>query len=428
MLRIVCVSAGTLIWIAASSLLASAQDPAVDSTADLPKGWIVSAPPGIFSEPIALKKLMNATDGVAAPDRVRGDGPYVELGNMITGAGWISVGPGYRQHLLGGRMVLEGSAAVSWKLYQVVQGSLELPHLAHDRVSLGSQVMYQDLQQVDYFGFGNDSRESAGSAYRFKNTDVLGYGTYRATSWMLVRGRAGWISKPDLLEPQGPRLTRPSTLRVFDNASAPGLTSPPTMLHGDLSVSLDWCNHAGHPTEGGLFRASIAGYSDRDQGTYSFRRYELEASQVVPLFTTKWILAVHGWEVFSDTATGREVPFFLMPSLGGQNTLRGYTDYRFHDRDMQSFNAESRWSLYTHLDLAAFYDTGKVASRAGDLDFNNMKHAYGLGLRLHNASTMLARLDVGHGTEGWHVFFKMNDPFRRTKPAFGRSSVVPFVP
>ena len=43
MLRIVCVSAGTLIWIAASSLLASAQDPAVDSTADLPKGWIVSA-------------------------------------------------------------------------------------------------------------------------------------------------------------------------------------------------------------------------------------------------------------------------------------------------------------------------------------------------------------------------------------------------
>jgi len=26
------------------------------------------------------------------------------------------------------------------------------------------------------------------------------------------------------------------------------------------------------------------------------------------------------------------------------------------------------------------------------------------------------------------VFFKMSDPFKRTTPAFGRSSVVPFVP
>ena len=95
---------------------------------------------------------------------------------------------------------------------------------------------------------------------------------------------------------------------------------------------------------------------------------------------------------------------------------------------MQSFNAESRWALFAHLDLAAFYDTGKVAARAGDLDFSHMRDAYGLGLRLHNASTMLARLDVGHSTEGWHVFFKMSDAFRRTKPAFGRSSAAPFVP
>jgi len=400
---------------------------AQDAAADLPKGWIVAAPPGFFGEPSTLRKLMNATDGIAAPDRVRADGPYVELGNMITGSGWISAGPGYRQHLFSGRAVVSGSAAVSWKAYQVVQGSFELPHLAHDHVSLGSQVMYQDLRQVDYFGFGNDSRESDGSAYRFKNIDVLGYGTYRATPWMLVSGRVGWIPTPDLLEAEGPRLTHPSTVHVFDDSSAPGLSSPPLFLHGDASVTLDFCNHVGHPTAGGVFRAAIADYSDRDGGAYSFRRYELEASHVSPLGTWRWLLALHAWEVFSDTTAGHEVPFFLMPSLGGQNTLRGYTDYRFHDRDMQVFNVESRWGLFAHLDLAAFYDTGKVAARAGDLDFSHMKHAYGVGLRLQNASSTLMRLDVGHSTEGWHVFFKLNDPFRRSKPAFGRSSVIPFV-
>src|SRR5215471_10568910 len=418
------ISAGTLLAIVVLTRAGWAQDAA----AELPKGWIVAAPPGIFQEPAALKKLMNASDGIAAPDRVRGDGFYTELGNMVTGSGWISAGPGYRQHLFDGRVAVSGSAAVSWKLYQVVQGSVELPHLAHDHVSLGGQVMRQDLRQVDYFGLGNDSRESDGSAYRFKNTDVLGYGTYRATAWMQVNGRVGWIPQPDLLEAKGPRLTLPSTVHVFDDASAPGLASPPAFVHGDLAVTLDWRNHAGRPTEGGAFRAAIAGYSDRDHGTYSFRRYELEASQVVPLFTTKWVVALHGWEVFSDTSSERQVPFYLMPSLGGGNTLRGYSDYRFHDRDMQSFNAESRWALFADLDVAAFYDTGKVASRPGDLDFHDMRHAYGVGLRLHNASTMLARLDVGHSTEGWHVFFKMNDPFRRTKPAFGRSSIAPVVP
>src|SRR5262249_18265032 len=133
-------------------------------------------------------------------------------------------------------------------------------------------------------------------------------------------------------------------------------------------------------------------------------------------------------EVFSDTQGGREVPFYLMPSLGGGNTLRGYTDYRFHDRNMQSFNAESRWALFAHLDVAAFYDAGKVGARARDLDFSDLRHAYGARLRLHNSTTTLARLDVGHSVEGWHVFFKMTDPFRRSKPAFGRPSVAPFVP
>jgi hypothetical protein len=33
------------------------------------------------------------------------------------------------------------------------------------------------------------------------------------------------------------------------------------------------------------------------------------------------------------------VPFYLLPSLGGKNTLRGYYDYRFHDRNMEVFNA-----------------------------------------------------------------------------------------
>ena len=77
------------------------------------------------------------------------------------------------------RLSVDVSAAVSWKLYNVAQASVEMPHLAHDRLTVGAQVIRQDFMQVDYFGLGNDSRVSDQSAYRFTNSDILGYATVR---------------------------------------------------------------------------------------------------------------------------------------------------------------------------------------------------------------------------------------------------------
>ncbi len=74
-----------------------------------------------------------------------------------------------------------------------------------------------------------------------------------------------------------------------------------------------------------------------------------------------------GWSVRKSNA-GHSVPFYLQPSLGGSNSLRSFTDYRFHDDNMLLANAEVRLALMTHLDLAVFADAGNVASRAGDLD------------------------------------------------------------
>jgi outer membrane protein assembly factor BamA len=293
---------------------------------------------------------------------------------------------------------------------------------------LGAQAMYQDLLQVDYFGLGIDSRKNDRSAYRLNDTDVLGYATIQATPWLSVNGRAGWMHQPNLSTATGRNVTVPNTLDLFSDSGAPGIRTQPSFLHGDVSIAADSRDHAGHPTSGGLYRAAVASYSDRDAGTFSFRRYEVEASQFVPLFTRKWVVALHGWEVFSNTSSGDVVPFYLMPSLGGQNTLRGYYDYRFHDNNMQLFNAESRWALFAHVDAAAFVDAGKVTPHAGDLDFRHLKKSYGAGLRVHNATSTLARLDVGHSPEGWRVFFKMSDPFKRSTPASGRSAVVPFVP
>ena len=394
----------------------------------LPPGWITPTPKGFVAEPTLLRKLVATSEATVGDESEPKDGLYVETGNMITGEGWISAGPGYRRRLFDDQLRIDASAAVSWNLYNTMQASIEVPHLAHDRLTLGAQAMHQDDRQIEYFGLGNSSRASDKSGYRFQNTDVLGFATVRAASWLSVSGRFGAIPRPRLSAPSGPRVAVPSTIDLFSDASAPGILTQPSFLHGDVLVAADLRDHKGHPTGGGLYQVSAAVYSDRDGGTYSFRRYEADAAQFVPLGTRRWILALHARAAFSDASSGHVVPFYLLPSLGGKNTLRGYFDYRFHDNDMEAFNAESRWALMTHVDAAVFADAGEVAHRVADFDLRRAKTSFGAGLRVHNATATLIRLDVGHSVEGWRIFIKVSDPFKRSLPISGRSAVVPFVP
>jgi surface antigen Omp85-like protein len=380
---------------------------------------------GLLKEPDVMRQGVDLAarwlDQSGAPAK---DGFYPYVGNMITGAGWISAGPGYRKHLFNGHAVADGAAAISWRAYKVAQARFEWTDLAHDHVAVGSQVWWQDLTQVNYFGVGADSLESNRSEYRLKSTDVVGYSSVRAKDWLTIGGRFGWLRQPTLSAATGPFDGGYADTLVLFNQD-PGIAQPVSFVHGDVSVAADTRDHPRYPTAGGLYRAAFAAYSDRDLSQFSFRRYEAEAAQFIPV-SRSWVLAVHGWGVFSDTSSGNSVPFYMLPSLGGHDTLRGYLDYRFHDRNLLVVNAESRWALFRDVDAAVFFDAGNVAARARDLNLD--KTSYGAGLRVHSRTATIGRLDVGRSRhEGWRVFFKLDDPFRfvrLSRPA----AVIPFVP
>jgi outer membrane protein assembly factor BamA len=134
---------------------------------------------------------------------------------------------------------------------------------------------------------------------------------------------------------------------------------------------------------------------------------------------------MHAWTVFSDTSGDRQIPVYLLPSLGGSTTLRSFSDYRFHDRHFVLVSAESRWALFDHVDVALFADAGSVAPRVRDLGLG--EQSYGAGLRAHVRSTTIARVDVAHGREGWRLLLRLNEPFRLNRLA-RRMAAVPFVP
>jgi hypothetical protein len=381
-------------------------------------------PPGFIAEPdpvyrAALFGSRHFSNGEMT------NGWYVDNSSMIPGAGWISLGPGYRSWYNKDSLFVDASAAISWRGYQIAQARIELPKLARSRLAVGSHFKWQNARQIATFGEGPDTLESNRAQYGLRTTNLVGHATLRPVRWLGIGTQIGWL-KPSVGAAGGWfRTNRPDARDLFPADPVFARSEQPTFVHTEASVTADTRDVPGHPTSGGLVRAAAARYSDREGDAFTFRRYEAEAAGFVPLSGGRVVLALRGWLVASETTNGRVVPFYLQPSLGGHNTLRGYADYRFHDRNMLVVNAEARVAMMTHVDAAVFVDAGNVAARTADLNMN--KRSYGAGLRLHAQRATFARLDIARGGEGWRIMFKLTDPLnlarltRRTAPA-------PFVP
>jgi len=381
---------------------------------------------GLFTEPKILTKGINfAIDKFDTDHQRNKDGWYAEFSNLITGAGWISVGPGYRRWVWNDKAFYDASAAVSWHLYQMAQTRFEAPDLTKRHITLGAQVMWQDQTQINYFGTGPNTLEAERSQYRLRSTDVVVYAAMKPSIWTLS-GEVGYLINPKLSSPSGTfKPDVPTTQELFPDVPGTQITDQPSYVHSQAAIAADTRNYRGRPTRGFLYRIAADDYVAQDTAPFSFRQYQAEALQFVRVNGPSWVLAFHGWAVTTDVPSSNQVPFYFLPSLGGATSLRSFQSYRFHDLNSLLVDAESRWAMWQHVDVALFVDAGNVAPTFRTLNIDHT--SVGGGLRLHTDKTTWARLDVAHGSEGWQAFFRTSDFFRLARIT-RRVADIPFVP
>ena len=386
-----------------------------------------SAPGSIASEPGFVRSAIDLTGKYGDQVKTPKSGFYPELSNMVTGAGWVSIGPGYRRYFHDDQVLVDTSAALSWHLYKMAQARVEMPRLANDHLRIGSQLMWDDETSVNYFGIGPSISEDARSEYRLQNRDLVGYATWTTNKpWLSLTERFGTLGHPLVMD-QGGTFKRnfPNTRASFPDDPAVSLSRQPSFLHSEASISADTRDHRGHPTYGGLYRAALTNYWDRSDGTFTFHTFEAQAVHYIPLADKRVVLAFNGWTVYSDPVD--DIPFYLLPALGGSRTLRDYHDFQFHDNNLLVVNAESRFAIWEHLDAALFVDAGNVASHYSSLNID--KTSWGAGVRLHNDTTTLGRIDVAHGAQGWHVIVSTSEPFKFPRSSTHQNTaIVPFFP
>ena len=74
-------------------------------------------------------------------------------------------------------------------------------------------------------------------------------------------------------------------------------------------------------------------------------------------------------------------------------------------------SGEYRWEAAAGIDLAVFYDTGKVFSDRSDFGFNDLRKTVGFGIRGKSMRRVVLRLDVGRSDEGTHLYIAFGPAF-----------------
>ena len=109
---------------------------------------------------------------------------------------------------------------------------------------------------------------------------------------------------------------------------------------------------------------------------------------------------------------GNDVPFYLQPTLGGSQMLRGFATDRFRDRQLVWAQAEYGWDLWPFLGAVLFYEGGVVGSAPAALSIKDFKRDYGIGFRFGSARTIAVRTDVAFGSgEGTRIAMRFSHAF-----------------
>jgi outer membrane protein assembly factor BamA len=340
------------------------------------------------------------------------NGLRLVLGNMVTGSGFAA-GPEYkREDLLNGQLTARGLAQGSTRLYTRLETEANFPRLLHNRLDLDFLATRRDYNSLPYYGPGPRSRKTGRSDFRLEDVNVDGLVAYKLIRHLAVGSSLGLLWT-NVGPGQDDRfISADVQFRAFD---VPGLEQQTNFWRSSFFGQYDYRDNPEGAKSGGNYIVSYSFYNDRKLDRFSFRRFDAEAQQFIPLLNKTRRIALRAKGVFTETDRNDAVPFYLAPFVGGADDLRGYRFNRFNDRNAVVYTAEYQYEIFSGLDGAVFFDAGKVMPRGTLLSFSDLQTDAGFGLRFNARNAVFLRIDVGFSHEGFQVWFKFNDLFNQRR-------------
>jgi outer membrane protein assembly factor BamA len=350
-----------------------------------------------FRERKILEKITYGVGGLRA-----------RIGALVTGSGF-AIGPEYfRDDLREGNVIFRATTQFSTRLYQLYDLELNFPKLADNRAFFELHATHRNYPQMQYYGPGPDSKKTGRSNYRLEDTNYHFVTGVKPLNRLRL-GVIGGYTKVNVGPGTESRFV--STELIYPPSVTPGIDRQTGFLQGGMFAQYDYRDIPGGPRSGGNYVARFMYNKDNDLRLHTFRKLDLEVQQYIPFFNARRVIALRGKSEITYKNGANTVPFYLQPTLGGSQDLRGFRQFRFHDDNLLVFNAEYRYEIFAGMDMAIFADAGKVFHSTSDLDLHNLEGAYGIGVRVNARNAVFMRIDAGFSHEGFQVWIKFNNVF-----------------
>ena len=322
--------------------------------------------------------------------------------------GGFTLGAGYRRFVSPYNTIdLRGS--ITFSGYKRIEAKFMAPRLFDRRGRLSVIGGWREATSVGFYGIGTgptsvDDRVNYAFTQPYASTTLDFWPTRRL---FLLQGG---LELSQWSQESGGG-SDPSVEEVYTPDTLPGLGASPTYVHVQGTAGIDSRVSPGYARRGGFYGVTAHRFVDTDD-TYSFTKIQYEALHHIPVLRDAWVLSLRARVETTHTGEDEQIPFFMLPALGGGSTLRGFASWRFRDRNSVMWQAEWRVLANRFLDMAVFVDAGKVTAHASDLNnFHDMKKDYGLGFRLHTPVATPLRIELAKSNEGLALVFSSQASF-----------------
>lgn len=158
-----------------------------------------------------------------------------------------------------------------------------------------------------------------------------------------------------------------------------------------LSARYDTRNSFIHPSDGIV----IQGENEYANGNVTFNHWSMWFQQYTALFKSTIILASR---LGIQSLSGDNLPIQVLLPIGGDDTIRGFSQDRFLDKTSAVINIELRFPFFWRFGGIIGFDTGKVWNKLKQFGFKNWPYNLTIGGRFY-FDTFVVRGDLGLSKE-----------------------------
>ena len=177
----------------------------------------------------------------------------------------------------------------------------------------------------------------------------------------------------------------PSVGDVYTPDTLPGSAPPSPNFHPLAALAIDSRRRRATPGAADS-TASPFTTSRIPDSRLRFTQNDYDLVQHVPVLREAWVLSFTGASRRRPARTTRRFPSSCCRRWAVDRTCAAFRAGGFAIVTALLLQAEWRVIVNRFLDMAVFYDTGKVAARRDDLNLDGLKSDYGLGFRLPRAA------------------------------------------